>query len=193
MYGLYEKLMHELNAENQTSFKNFLRVDPDIFTELQRRVGPRIEKQDTYFRKAIPSELKLAVTLRYLATGDSYKSLSYSFRVAANTISVFVPEVCQAIIDEYSSEVVVCPTTPDAWKEVVSGFENRWNFPHIIGAIDGKHIAMKKPKNIGSFYYNYKGFFSIVLLAVVDADYKFLYFDVGHNGACSDAGIFNDT
>ena len=88
---------------------------------------------------------------------------------------------------------MVCPTTPDAWKEVALGFENRWNFPHIIGAIDGKQIAMKKTKNSGSFYYNYKGFFSIVLLAVVDADYKFLYFDVGHNGACSDAGIFNDT
>ena len=155
MYGLYEKLMHALNAEDQTSFRNFLRVDPDIFTELKRRVGPRIEKQNTYFRKAIPSGLKLAVTLRYLATGDSYKSLSYSFRVAANTISVFVPEVCQAIIDEYSPEVVVCPTTPDSWKQVASGFENRWNFPHTIGAIDGKHIAIKKPKNSGSFYYNY--------------------------------------
>jgi len=47
--------------------------------------------------------------------------------------------------------------------------------------------------NSGSFYYNYKGFFSIVLLAVVDADYKFLYCDIGASGAGSDAGIFNDT
>ena len=84
MYGLYEKLMHELNAENQTSFKNFLRVDPDIFTELQRRVGPRIEKQDTYFRKAIPSGLKLAVTLRYLATGDS--SVTNLFRTPSELL-----------------------------------------------------------------------------------------------------------
>jgi len=46
--------------------------------------------------------------------------------------------------------------------------------------------------NSGTFYYNYKGLFSIVLLAVVDADYKFLYCDIGANGAGSDAGIFND-
>ena len=46
--------------------------------------------------------------------------------------------------------------------------------------------------NSGTFYYNYKGLFSIVLLAVVDADYKFLYCDIGANGAGSNAGIFND-
>jgi len=122
-----------------TSIKNFLRVDPDIFMELLHRVGPRIEKHDTFFGRALPPELKLAVTLRYLAIGDSYKSLAYSFRVAFNTISIFIPEICQAIIDEYSSEVLVCPNTPDGWKEVALGFQcNRWNFPHVIGAIDGK-------------------------------------------------------
>ena len=47
--------------------------------------------------------------------------------------------------------------------------------------------------NSGSFYYNYKGFFSIVLLSVIDDDHKFLYWDIGANGASSDAGIFNDT
>ena len=186
--------MHELTTEDQTSFKNFLRVDPGIFMELLHRVGRRIEKHiDTFFRTALPPELKLAIILRYLATGDSYKSLAYSFRVAFNTISIFLPEVCQAIIDEYSSEVLARPTTPDGWKEVALGFHNRWNFQHVIAAIDGKHIAIRKPTNSGSFYYSYKGFFSIVLLAVVDTDYKFLYCDIGANGAGSDAGIFNDT
>jgi len=125
MYGQYEKLMHELTTEDQTSFNNFLRVDADIFMTLLHRVGPRIERQDTFFRKALPPGLNLAVTLRYLATGDSYKSLAYSFRVAFNTISIFIPEVCQAIIDEYSSEVLVCSTTPNGWKEVALGFQNR--------------------------------------------------------------------
>ena len=115
MYDHYEKLMHELTTEDQTSFKNFLSVNPDIFMELLHRVGPRIEKHDTFFRRALPPGLKLAVTLRYLATGDSYKYLAYSFRAAFNTISIFISEVCQVIIDEYSSEVLVCPTSPDGW------------------------------------------------------------------------------
>jgi len=73
MYGQYEKLMHELTTEDQTSFNNFLRVDPDIFMELLHRVGSRIEKQETFFGKALPLGLKLAVTLRYLATGELQK------------------------------------------------------------------------------------------------------------------------
>ena len=88
---------------------------------------------------------------------------------------------------------MTCPTTPEAWKEVAKVFKNRWNLPHCVGAIDGKHVAIRKPKKSGSYYYNYKHFFSIVMLAVVDADYKFLYVDIGANGAGSDAGIFNDT
>ena len=115
----------------------------------------------------------------------------YGFSVPHNTISLLVPEVCQAIIDEYADEVLKCPVTPDEWREVSEQFKNRWNFQHTLAAIDGKHIAIRAPPNSGSLYFNYKGFFSIVMLAAVDADYKFLWVDIGANGSASDAQIFN--
>ena len=58
-------------------------------------------------------------------------------------------------------------------------------------AIHGKHIPMKKPKKSGSDYYNYKGFFSLILLALLDAEYRFLWIDCGSRDSCSDAQIFN--
>ena len=75
--------------------------------------------------------------------------------------------------------------------QVAEGFGQRWNFHHTCGALVGKHIAIKAPKNFGTMFYNYKGFFSIVLLGLVDSEYKFLWADIGSNGSSSDSVIFN--
>lgn len=65
----------------------------------------------------------------------------------------------------------------------------KWQFPHCIGALDGKHISFQALKKDGSFFYNYKGTHSIVLLALVDADCRFIYINVGCNGRTHDAGV----
>ena len=54
-------------------------------------------------------------------------------------------------------------------------------------------MAIQSRANAGSYYFNYKGYHSLVLLAMVDARGKFMYIDDGANGSCSDAGIFKVT
>lgn len=133
---------------------------------------------------------KLLITLRYMSTGDAYRSMRFNFRVPHNSISILVREVSEAIYQEYKEQVWTRPHTPEEWKEVEQGFANRWNFHHCVGALDGKHVAIQKPKNSGSRYYNYKNFFSVILMAAVDANYSFIWCSLGHPGRMSDAGIF---
>ena len=72
----------------------------DMFDELLTRVGPRITKHNTNYREALDPGLKLSLTLRHLVSGTKYHSMSYGWRVPHNTISLLIPKVCQAIIDE---------------------------------------------------------------------------------------------
>uniref|UniRef100_A0A182NGI9 DDE Tnp4 domain-containing protein n=1 Tax=Anopheles dirus TaxID=7168 RepID=A0A182NGI9_9DIPT len=83
---------------------------------------------DTVMRKAITAQERLLITLRYLATGQTYSDISILFRL---------------------------PTTSTEWLNVSKEFEERSKFPHTIGAIDGKHIRIKAPSNSGTDFYNY--------------------------------------
>lgn len=85
------------------------------------------------------------------------------------------------------------PNTAEDWMKIADGFKTRWQLPHCCGAIDGKHIRIVKPDNSGSMFYNYKGFFSIVLMALVDAECNFVYIDVGAQGRVSDGGVFSNS
>lgn len=83
------------------------------------------------------------------------------------------------------------PSTEEAWLAISKEFENKLNFPHAIGAMDGKHVMLQAPINSGTDYDNYKQFPSIVLFGLVDASYNFLYvINVGSKERISDDGVF---
>lgn len=155
-------------------------MPPEMLDELLARLGSWITKQHTSFRETLEPGLKIALTLYHLASGTKYASMKFGWRVPHNTMSLVVKEVCQAIIDKYMDEAINYPTTPEGWMP-----------PHTLGALDGKHIACWCPRQSGSLYY--KGFFSIVLMGLVDAKYKIIWADLGGAGSASDAQIYNDS
>ena len=91
----------------------------------------------TNFRAPVGVGMKLAITLRYLATGEFYTSLSYQFMVGRSSISKFVPTVCRAIQEEFIGECLRCPSSPDDWKDLEQEFRYIWNVSCAVGALDG--------------------------------------------------------
>uniref|UniRef100_A0A336MP40 CSON001967 protein n=1 Tax=Culicoides sonorensis TaxID=179676 RepID=A0A336MP40_CULSO len=191
-FGCYENLMNELRLESPNLFRNFLRMSAEDYEFLLNRVSPIIQKQVTIMRSPISAGERLAVTLRYLATGETFSSLQYIFRIPQSTISKIVPEVCDAIYEVLQDDFLKCPTTENDWRMISQRYYSEWNFPNCLGAIDGKHVEIIAPVNAGSLYYNYKKTHSIVLMGICDADYNLIYIDVGVNGRHSDGGVFKN-
>lgn len=102
------QLLADFTLQDTGHFKNFCRMSSEDFEVLINLIGHKIVKKDTNYRNAIPVKERLSVTLRYLATGDSYTSLMYLFKISKQCISLIVPEVCQAIIEVLHDYVKVC-------------------------------------------------------------------------------------
>ena len=99
--GQYTRLMPRLQLDDPMAYQKFIRMLPELFQELEQRITAELQKDRTWMRDPLRPGVKLAVTLRLLATKDSYTTLQYAFRVASSTINKFVPEVGDAIIRAY--------------------------------------------------------------------------------------------
>ncbi|XP_054709065.1 uncharacterized protein LOC129218766 [Uloborus diversus] len=189
-YGHQNVLIPQMSAQYPEMFHNYTRMSGSQFDFLLNLLGARIQKQDTNMRASIPASDRLLICLRFLATGMGYQDLALAFRVGKSTVPLIIDEVCSEIFNILGPMHVKLPTSADEWKQISYGFQHKWNFPHCVGAIEGKHVAINAPPNSGSSYINYKGYFSIVLMAAVDANYNFMYVDVGDFGRNSDGGVF---
>ncbi|XDV26238.1 hypothetical protein PO909_030000 [Leuciscus waleckii] len=140
------------------------------FEELLQTVAPHLMRQTTNFREPIDPEQRLAVCLRFLSTGDSFTTIAA------------MKQTCDVLWETLKDTYMPVPNE-ELWKTTALRFSEKWNFPNCIGALDGKHIVIQAPANSGSQFFNYKGTFSVVLLALVDTDYRFLVVDVGASGS----------
>jgi hypothetical protein len=195
--GVFHQLIRELEVEDQTGFREFFRVTKEQFIFLVETVRPLITKQEqpfpiNLFRSTIKPDERVAVTLRFLATGESFHSLEYSFRISRQCISKIIYETCAALFKTLAPEYLKTPSSHEEWEDIARGFYTRWNFPNGVGAIDGKRILIQQPANSGSHFYDYKGNNSIVLLATIGPDYKFIWASVGTNGRSADSAIWQN-
>ncbi|KAG1713960.1 Protein ANTAGONIST OF LIKE HETEROCHROMATIN PROTEIN 1 [Nymphon striatum] len=190
--GAYHNLVREMRLNDNEYYFKFHRMSPTQFDEILSLVGPIIQKQDTHFRSSISAGERLSMTLRYLASGNSQASISFAYRCGRSTVSTIIRETNQAIWDALQGQYLRKPNAEE-WQSIAKLFDDRWNFPNCIGAIDGKHVTIQAPPCSGSDYFNYKGHFSVVLMATCDAKYSFTMVDIGSNGRGSDGAVFAES
>ncbi|CAH2003211.1 unnamed protein product [Acanthoscelides obtectus] len=131
-------------------------------------------------RACIPP--KVAVTIRYLASGATLTDLHYYCRIGISTISKIVRLVWNLLKAEFLPQ-----PREETWQRIANKFDKSTLLLNCLGAIDGKHKRANRFPHSSSMNLNYKGYFSIILMAVVDSDYKFIYVDILACGICISA------
>lgn len=159
----------------------------ELFNILERHLVPKRKSRPD----CIPPQTKLAIVLEYLASGDIQRHVTSVYRISKASMCGLIYTVRDAVYTELKKEIPLW--TVEAMRQYAEEFERVWNFPNCIGAIAGKHVAIKAPFKSGSLFYNYKGFHSIVLLAVCDASYRFTFIDIGAYGSEGDVNVFSNT
>ena len=142
-----------------------LRMSRETFFWLCSELEPHIRKKTTNYRKAVPVSVRLAITLWRLATNVEYRTLGHLFGVGLSTTGNIVRSCCRAIKEHLMPRYVKMPKDQQ-FREILSGFENVWGFPHCAGAIDGTHIPIIAPSEDHADYFN---------------RYFLVYFDYNHH------------
>lgn len=138
LQGAYNNLVLELRRDSECFF-NFHRMSPLQFDQLLAMIEPIITKVH-FTREPLHPGLRLSLTLRYLAIGDSMVNLHYLYRIGKSTVSKILVETMEALWLILQPQVLPPPTV-QTWAKIAEDFENKWDFPNCIGAIDGKHVT----------------------------------------------------
>lgn len=182
--GAFYNLFQELK-EDQQMFYKYTRMTLPTFQHLMDIVNPSLIKRSP---RALEPEQRVALTLRFLS-GDKGPEIAFAYRVGLSTVHKVIKETCD-IFGNILGPIYLQAPSKKEYLQIAEGFWKVWNFPHCLGAIDGKHVDAQCPPNSGSLYFNYHKRYSVVLMAVCDHNYKFTLVDIGCMGKNSDAGIY---
>ena len=143
-------------------------------------------------------ECRLGVCLYRLGCGDYYYTIAELTGLGESTICSITIEVCQAIVESFwEKEVsIYFPETIEQFREAMELMDEEWQFPFAFGAVDGCHISIRCPPGgaeAAKEYHNFKNFYSVILIAIVDAKYRVTWASCGYPGNSHDSFIFQST
>ena len=175
-------------------FKRHFRLTRSTFEWLCCEIIPLLRREITGPGVVgLAWEQKIGASLWFLATGECFRSIGDRFGMGESTFSYALRDFINIIITKFLAEKIAFPNTELEVNEITSEFRRIGRIPNIIGAIDGSHIPIKAPHLFPVDYFNRKGFYSIVLQAVVDHNKKFLDICVGWPGSTHDSRVLTNS
>ncbi|RVE57693.1 hypothetical protein OJAV_G00218720 [Oryzias javanicus] len=184
--GQLQNLIAELRRDGQRH-RRYFRMSVEKFDEILSIIGPDLRRQTTNFRNPVSPEERLAVALRYLASGDSLISLANNFRLGHSTVVNSVHMVFAAI-ESRMMDRFLPPPTQETWSAVANSFWREWDFPNCLGALGAKLVHVTAPAHSGPRLCDSRNF-SLRLMALIDAECRFVVIQVGgEDFAASDLG-----
>lgn len=185
------------NNYDDVRFKKTFRMSRATFIYLLEKIRHKLEKEIVTELPVSP-EQRLAIFLYRCGRGDYHYTIAEMTGLGVSTVCCIVCEVSKAIVEVlWVSEVTTyMPKSETDFFQKISEMEQTWQFPCCWGAIDGCHIPIKcPPGGLESCkeYHNFKNFYSIVLMAMVDSKYRFTWGSCGFPGNSHDSVIFQST
>ncbi|ODM86935.1 putative nuclease HARBI1 [Orchesella cincta] len=176
------------NLPDEVFIQHF-RVDRIAFKWIVNEVK---ELMDTKFRNAIEVERKVAASLKCLATTCDFLTVAALFGIGKSSVHKYFTKFVDAVYQKVVPKVIQFPNEDEIRKSATE-FEQMWGFPMAFAAIDGTHIPFNPPVHLASDFHNYKGWSSIIAVAMCDAHGKAIWLQSGLPGRLSDSGAFKAT
>ena len=171
-------------------YMEHVRMGKSEFWHLHEEFGRYITFQDSKWRLCVPSHKRLAITLHWLANGNSYSQLARQHGIAKSTAVKIVHETVRALKMHMVPNSIRFPEGQEL-KRVMAEFESLSFLERCAGAVDGTFVKIRKPKAMfGDCYYCYKKYCSIILLGTVDACGMFINVNAGRPGSAGDASAY---
>ncbi|XP_065054392.1 uncharacterized protein LOC135683144 [Rhopilema esculentum] len=178
-------------------FKKTFRVSRETFNFVLESIRHKLER-DTLCEEPFPPELRLGLCLYRLGRGDYFYTIAEMAGLAPCTVSTIVHDVNEAIVSCLWKKCVSAhmPVSEEDFNNKMLDMEEIWQFLFSWCAVDGCHIPIKCPpggQESSKEYHNFKNFYSIVLMSMVDARYRFIWGSCGFPGNSHDSIILQST
>ena len=128
--------------------------------------------------------------MRRFATNAEYRTISTLFEIRISTVGDIIHRTCRALAEHMLLKYVKKPSE-ERMKEIIDEFETLWGFPQVIGAINGSHVPILKPVESSSDYFNWKGFYSVIIQGVEDSLGIFIDVNIAWPGKVYNARVFS--